>query len=262
MYTGKKSKGSKILILLKDILLITPAIVASFVVASDILGLKIMNPERIGIATLIFLITLSLSVFLDRKTHLNAIQDTLNRITDTYTFGARYLENKQAVDLELERVVRQADENIMALGGKSRVSNYLNAIEKAVSQRSVIYHRLVNGADIPHELHEHLVKMVKAPNVQIAWTGRENFVPMTVTENECIIILPTPYRDKYSGLSLPGQSNSRRYIHDFFETFFKGIPLRKEKVIEILCEKCSPNTAGDSAKIEKIIEEEIKLFGE
>lgn len=188
---------------------------------------------------------------------LQSVKRTLEGILATYTFGVLYLENSESVGLELERVVHRAEDTIMALGSKSKAPGYLSAIQEAVSRQHVIYHRLINGDHITHELHEHLSVIVYASHAHIAWTPEEKYANLTVTENECIIVFPAPYLEKYSGLKLPGQRNSQRYRRYFFEALEGSLSINTDRGIEALCEKCSPGTARNSVKIRQILLEEI-----
>jgi hypothetical protein len=256
-------KGPDPLTLLSDIVLIGAALLSIGVTLLDFLGVldqvKWLS-ERVGILTLLSLSFLLVSIVIERKRRLDTIQNTLDNIIDTYILGAQYLDDSESVTTELERVVRQADEIVMALGARSRAVSYLKAIESAVSQRSVIYYRLLDSTDITHELHEHLQTLVHAPNVHIAWTPKEKFGNLTVTEHECVIAFPAPYRNKLSGLRLPGDTNSRRYTQYFLEVFSEGLPIRTEHSIEILCERCGSNTAGNVEQIRRILGEELQAL--
>jgi hypothetical protein len=246
-----------------DGVLVGAAIISIMVTLLDFLGIldqvKWLS-DRIAILTLLSLSLLLLSVVVDRKSRLETIQATLDNIVATYSLGVQYLDNAEAVITELERTVRQAGESIMALGAKSTATGYLEAIEMAVSQRSIIYYRLLDRLDTTHELHEHLKKLIHTPNVQIGWTPREKYGNLTVTEHECVIVFPAPYKNKFSGLRLPGQANSRRYIQHFLEAFSKGIPLRTERSIELLCEKCSCDITRKPDEMKRLLSEEFQAF--
>jgi hypothetical protein len=229
----------------------------------DFLGMLDELPwlsKRVEILILLGLSFLLISLVLERKSRLDRIQNTLDNIVSTYVLGTQYLEDSRTVIGELERIARRADETIMSLGSKSSASGYLNAINEAIHQRDVIYYRLISGTHITHELHEHLRSVVHTANVQMAWTPKEKFGNLTVTEQECILVFPAPYQNQFSGLRLPGETNSRRYIQYFLEAFSKSFPVRTERSLEVMCEKCSPDTARDVEKIRKVISEEWQSF--
>lgn len=252
-----------LLTFISDLVLIGAALISIGVTLLDFLGVldevKWLS-ERVATLTLLSLSFLLVSIVIERKRRLDTIQNTLDNIVTTYTLGVQYLDDAESVTTELERIVRQADETVMALGAKSRAVRYLKAIENAVAQRAIIYYRLLDGDDITHELHEHLQRLVKAPNVQIAWTPKERFGHLTVTEHECVIVFPAPYRNKLSGLRLPGDMNSRRYTQYFLEAFSESLPIRTERSIEILCEKCGSTTAGNLDEIRRILGEELQAL--
>jgi hypothetical protein len=195
------------------------------------------------------------TVVIERAIRLDTIQATLDSILSKYMIGVQYLENLESVVSELERVARQADENIMALGARSTAPRYLEAIQDAVQRRKVIYYRLIDGTHIAHQLHEHLRIMLQSENVRIAWTPKEKFGNLTVTEDECIIAFPAPYRHKLSGLRLPGETNSRRWTQYFLEVFSQSQTISEEQSIEILCEKCSPTVERNPEEILRLLKQ-------
>lgn len=256
----RKEKRIDFVALVSDVIMIGTALLLVGITLLDFVGLlDQLNwlSDRVQVLTLLSLSFLLLSTIIERRSRLDAIQRTLGLIIKNYTFGTRYLDDEKTVVPELERVVQEANETIMALGAKSRASDYLRKIEEAIEQRHTIYYRLIDGTYIPHKLHEHLQRVVANPNVQISWTPREKFGNLTVTENECIIVFPAPYL-KFSGLLLPGETNSRRYTQYFLEAFSKALPVRTERAIEVLCDKCSPGTVGNVAEVRQIIEEELE----
>jgi hypothetical protein len=201
---------------------------------------------------------LLISAVIERTLHISRIQKTLDGIVSSYAFGHQYLDNAEVVASQLEQTTRRANESIMVLGAKSRIARYLHSLEEAVSYRGVIYYRLINSDHIDHELHEHLGKVLHNPNVQIAWTPREKYGNWVVTENEVLFVIPSPCAEKYSGLWLPGQANSRRFTQYFLELFFKSLPVRTEKAVEALCIQCSPTSARNLPKIRSVLEEELR----
>ena len=249
-----------------DVVLIGSAILSVGVTLLDFVGVLDQIPwlsSRIGVLTLLSLSFLLVSVVVERKSRLERIQNTLDSILSTYALGAQYLEDFESVMLELERAVRQANENIMALGARSRSPDYLNAIQDAVLRRHVTYYRLIDGPDVAHELHGHLRALIHVSNVHTAWTPKEKFGNLTVTDQECIIAFPAPYRGKLSGLRLPGETNSRRYSLYFLEAFRGSLAVRTEHSIEAMCEECSLGIAGDLAKMRELLEEQSRApFGE
>jgi hypothetical protein len=188
---------------------------------------------------------------------LSNVKDTLESILASYTFGVQFLDNFESVNSELARVVRRAEDTIFALGARSRSPEYLKAIEEAVTNRRVTYHRLLNAHHIAHELHEHLELLFDSPNVRISWVPKEKFNNLTVTESECVLVFPAPSSEQLSGLKLPSQANSQRYRRYFFEASEAGITITTRAGIKALCEKCSPETAKRPHEIRRVLLEEF-----
>ncbi len=258
-------RSEKVLSMLNDIILIGSTVIAISIVLLDFIGVLdkiVWLSGRVEIITLLILSLLLVNAVVDRKIGINKIQDSLDNIISSYSLGGQYLDDARAVISQLERITRKADEIIMALGAKSRASNYLLSIKEAVFQRNVIHYRLIDGEYIPHSLHEHLIEIIKSPNVHVAWTPKEKFGNLLLTENGCVIAFPAPYIEKFSGIWLPGEENSRRFAQYFLEVFSKSLPVSTEKAIEVLCMECSPSTAGNILEINRIIEQEIKTSSE
>jgi hypothetical protein len=172
-----------------DLVLFGSALLSAGVVLLDSLGVLDQIPwlaERIPILALLSISFLLASAVIERRTRIEKIQQTLDNIVSSFAFGAQYLDDAAAVTTQLERITRQANESLMALGAKSSAVKYLNSIREAVTQRQVIHHRLLDGDYISHELHEHLGELVGAPNVYLSWTPREKFGNFVVTENEAV----------------------------------------------------------------------------
>src|SRR5437588_10983796 len=100
------SRRARLLSRVNDIILIGIAAVASILIGVSRLGLVQLSDRNIGIATLFFLITFALSVFIERRTYLNNIQNQLDSIMDNHNLGVRYLEDEEIVDSELTEAIR------------------------------------------------------------------------------------------------------------------------------------------------------------
>jgi hypothetical protein len=154
-------------------------------------------------------------------------------------------------------MVRKADEFIIALGAKSTATPYLDQIAHKVSSGDIIYYRLLTGDHITHDLHVHLDALLNTPGVQIAWNRSEKYGNLTVSEQQAIVALPTPYWNRFAGLKLPGERNTRLYSQYFLEALAKSVPVRTMRAIEALCETCSPHTSRNERQIEQILRDEL-----
>ncbi|HLO14009.1 MAG TPA: hypothetical protein VK206_04210 [Anaerolineales bacterium] len=264
-------KRRDLLSTIDQVLTIVVAVLAILFVFADLLFdfLHSVNPNRfqsisdfLPKLTLFVLGYLLISLAIERRKRFDTMQSTLDEVLHSYSVGAQYLEDMESVGTALEKLARSADECIMALGSRSQNSTYLANIENAVIGRNVLYYRLIDSSEITHELHIHLKKVIVDANVQVAWTPKEKFGNLTVSDKDCVIAFPAPYKNQLSGLHLPGETNSRRYSQFFLEAFSKGITLKTEKGIEALCEKCSPNVSGNSTKVQEILIDELQKFME
>ena len=250
---GKPNRA--LLAQVNDLILFGVALASIILIACSGLGWLQLSDRNLSIAILVFLITFAVSIFVERRTYLSSIQSRLDTILNNYSMGVHYLEDEKLVASELTKAVRGAEQRIRAIGAKSEIIAYLKEIESAVLRRGVSYYRLINGTHIRHTLHQHLSRLLKDSSglVRIAWSDRNNLVSMTVTENECVIILPSTDREKYAGLRLPSQT-SDTYTEHFMSTFSAGtIELHLEGQLEALCEKCSAAVDREPGKMEELL---------
>ena len=128
-----KKNNQDILTKINDAVLFGSGGLASLVSLLDFLGVLdeiSWLSNRVNILILLCVSFLLISVVIERKTRLDVIQYTLDDIIKNYAFGAQYIQDAESVALELERIVRQADECVMAMGAKSRARGYLESIEE------------------------------------------------------------------------------------------------------------------------------------
>lgn len=253
-------KSRKVLDTINDAALFIPGVIAITIASIDFLDLwdkiPIVNRERMLTLVLLCSGLLVIGIVLERRIYLASIQETLNSISFN-TVGVESLENPQILNSELERAIRKSDQSILVVGAKSRSSPYLNTIKEFVQNQDVIYKRLIDGTYIPHELHLHLLSLIDDPRVQIAWTPREKFGNFTVTDNECIVAFPSVNSAKYFGIRICGQKYTIQMKEYFYESFNHALLIPNAKALNSLCEKCSPKTARNAAKIHAIIKREL-----
>lgn len=246
--------------IISEFVLIVSAILAVGITLLDFVGLldqvKWLNAHLPTITLLAISFVLIVTV-IDRHTKLARIERLLQQSIDTYVLGVQYLEDSSSVINELQDMVRKADEFIMALGAKSTATPYLDQITHKVSSGDITYYRLLTGDHITHDLHVHLDALLNTPGVQIAWNRSEKYGNLTVSEQQAIVTLPTPYWNRFAGLKLPGERNTRLYSQYFLEAFAKSVPVRTNRAIEALCETCSPNTSRNERQIEQILRDEL-----
>lgn len=245
---------------ISDIVLIVSAILVIGITLLDFIGLldqvKWLS-ARLPTITLLVISFVLIATVVDRHTKLARIERLLQRSIDTYVLGVQYLEDSSSVISELQDMVRKADEFIMALGAKSKATPYLDRITCKVSSGHISYYRLLAGDHITHDLHVHLDALLNTPGVKIAWNRSEKYGALIVSEQQAIVVLPTPYWNRFAGIKLPGERNARLYSQYFLGAFAKSVPVRTKRAVEALCETCSPNTARDERQIKQILRDEL-----
>jgi hypothetical protein len=245
---------------ISDIVLIVSALLAVAITLLHFIGLldqvKWLN-ARLPTITLLAISFVMFATVIDRHTKLARIERLLQQSMDTYVLGVQYLKDSSSVIAELQDMVRKAEEFIMALGAKSTATPYLQQITDRASSGEIIYYRLLTGDHITHNLHIHLDFLLNTPGVHIAWNRSEKYGNLTVSEQQAIVALPTPYWNKFAGIKLPGERNARLYSQYFLEALAKSVPVRTKRAIEALCETCSANTTRYEQQIEQILRDEL-----
>lgn len=203
-----------------------------------------------------------LLISVQRRQHLDDIQSQLDNIVTSFTLGVQHLDRPDLVFQELTKSVREAEIYILAIGGRSSNIDYLNAIETKVSQGPITYHRLIAGPEITHELHEHLARLLPNTRVFIAWTHKEKFGNLTVTDHQCIFAFPAPVKDQLTGLLLPRDDDSKRYSQYFHAAYHNCPTIHTERPLAALCERCNPRNSENVDEIRKIVLEENQTFME
>ena len=155
----------------------------------------------------------------------------------------KFLRTREAVHLALEQMISQTREQIRVVGGKSRGKQYLEAIERAVTERSISYHRLLTGPDITHELHEHLAELLGSPVVQIRTAGKVYFGHMTITDRDSLLLLPSARKEDFFALRFSGYVHSVRFT-EYFSELFNVYGTKSDRVEDMstlarLCDTCS-----------------------
>lgn len=155
--------------------------------------------------------------------------------------SAIYLSQASDVGEALVSSINSTRESIHALGARSSATKYLRAIEDAVLRRKVPYYRVLDGDEISHALHEHLRRLLtgNAPNVFIAWTRKEKYGNMTVTDACVVIAFPSPYTDRLSGLKLNGVELAAHYGRQILAIYGSDESVKMGSLdLEALCEEC------------------------
>lgn len=180
---------------------------------------------------------LMLSTVIERRTKLEALASRLESLAALLT-DARYLPYADAVKRALEEAVEQTRQRVLAIGSKSTARRYLRSIEYAVMHRNVTYYRILDGDSIFHPLHEHLVKLHGRKNVFIALVDRENYGNITVCDGVTVLAFPSPFQDKFSGLSVLGAAASTQYGEQILAIYATANRVDDVLRLKALCADC------------------------
>jgi hypothetical protein len=193
--------------------------------------------SSIGLSALGLLL---LATVIDRRTKLDLLVSRIESLPGLLT-DSRYLPNARAVERALQDAVDQTKDRVLAVGSKSTASDYLQAIERAIAQRGAKYYRILEGDDIHHALHEHLVRARGQRNVFIGWADRENYGNITVCDDVTIFAFPSPDQDSFSGLSVFATAAGARYGEQIYAIYAQTNPKMNpvdEARLKQLCLDC------------------------
>lgn len=242
-----------------DGVLIASAVVSILITLLDFTGLLDGIPwlnARLPTLILLAVSLLLVANVVERRTRLAHIEKLIEQTANSAALGVQYLDDGTLVVNELQATVRSANEYIMAVGGRSTATVYLDLITARVEEDGLQYYRLLTGDHITHDLHLHLKRLIESPQVRVAWAHSEKYRSFTASEQQTVVVLPTPYRNKFAGIRLPGERNALLHSQYFLETFAKSLPVRTLHGLEILCENCSP-AVHERAKLEKLLADEV-----
>jgi hypothetical protein len=150
----------------------------------------------------------------------------------------QYLENKEEVDRELEKLAETAEDFIVATGSKSHNKKYLNIIEKKVSMGEISYWRLLLDDKITHELCEHIQKLIKTPNVTIGIVTDKGYGNLLVVDDGALIALPIPGQGGLMGIKIPNKTTSSRLFRYLMTLFPEARIINNIDDVLMICEKC------------------------
>ena len=253
-----KNKYKKFTLAINDLIIYLSGFIAIFISILDFSGILSGIPwlsNRIHVITLLAVGLILISIAIERRLSLESISERLKVMEQSGVFGSYYISDTKKVLIQLQKTSEEATDTLMAIGSNSSAKTYLSNIEDQVKNGNLAYYRLLDGCFITHELHDHLEKIIENEHVHIAWTEREKFGNLVVTENDCIIAFPTSREDKFSALRLPGSKNSRLYTQYFLEAYSGCQRLTRKESLSTLCRDCSPESAGNAGKIKEIIAE-------
>jgi hypothetical protein len=240
---------------LASLLLWTVTVTVILISVSDLTGVLQVKwlENRFQTITLLAVGVVLLTVLVERHTSLSRLVLELTYLRRSALLRAEYLADSDRVVEELFALVDNADERILALGGKSTADPYLDRIGDKVTSGQITYSRLLTGDHITHELHQHLKELLSLETVTVAWTGREKYTSMTVSEKGAVLLFPTPHPKRFRGLRLEGAEHATHLGDVFRDAGSDSKKVTLPESLELLCENCGPDIR-DSALLSERLE--------
>jgi hypothetical protein len=125
------------------------------------------------------------------------LEDYIKELLETHIPDVVYIDDPEVIKTEFINAVNKAEKYIMTTGGKSRIKEYLSAIEKNLEGKGIEYYRIVFGLKISTELYEHLSKIVGNQTVYISYNSQEFAPTLLLTEKVVFLGLPEPKPDEF-----------------------------------------------------------------
>jgi len=150
-----------------------------------------------------------------------------------------YMESRNEVEIEITKLTEQADEFIVATGGRSRNQEYLKVIEHKVRSGDVTYWRLIFDEQITHEVCEHIRSILSLPNVMIGQIESKGYGNMLVVDAGFIIALPVPGHGGLMGIKIPNSVSAQRMFRYLMMVYPNAKRISTPQEVKALCEKCA-----------------------
>jgi len=133
-------------------------------------------------------------ILIHRRT--TVFEDSVKELLETHIPDIVYLDNSDTIKAEFLEAVNGAEKYIITTGGKSRIKEYLSAIEKNLEENEIEYYRIISGEKISNELYEHLSKIIGREGVYVSYT-LHHLPTLLLTEKICFMGFPDPKPDEF-----------------------------------------------------------------
>lgn len=124
-------------------------------------------------------------------------EDSVKELLETHIPNIVYLDDSETIKVEFIKAVNDAEKYIMTTGGKSRIKEYLCAIERNLEEKEIEYYRIIFGEKISNESYEHLSKIIGIDGTYISYTPQELTPTLLLTEKVAFLGLPDPKPDEF-----------------------------------------------------------------
>ncbi len=147
-------------------------------------------------------------------------ENSVMELLETHIPDIVYIDDPDAIKSEFIDAINKAEKYIMTTGGKSRIKEYLLAIEKKLEEGDIEYYRILFGEKITNELYEHLSRIIGNEGVYVSYTLRELAPTLLLTEKVAFIGLPEPKPEEFKAcLKIPDEriiEKLGRYIRNWY----------------------------------------------
>jgi hypothetical protein len=176
---------------------------------------------------------------------LDRFEGRFTRSLDSRLPPVEYLEVRHEVEAALTRLVRAAQQYVVAVGGRSRNSDYLSGIEAKVHEAEIRYWRLLlDGQPITHQMCEHLRRLLTNADVVIAAIPNRGYAQVTVTDAGFVSVLPLPGRGALTGILVPNPAAAQQLFIYTMVIYGSGTRVTDGDAIRNLCEDCRTDAEG------------------
>jgi len=134
-------------------------------------------------------------ILLHRRT--TAFEDSVKELLETHIPNIVYIDDSDTIKVEFIKAVNDAEKYIMTTGGKSRIKEYLSAIESNLEEKEIEYYRIIFGEKISNELYAHLSKIIGREGIYVSYTPQELIPTLLLTEKVAFLGLPDPKPDEF-----------------------------------------------------------------
>ncbi len=220
-----------------NFLLIISILIAIVISVFTVIGGADPNILIIVLPLVSVLIVFLISIYLMGKVEKRLSQSLNRRLPE-----ARYLESRSEVEIETTKLAEQADEYIVATGGRSRNQKYLKVIENKVRTGELTYWRLILNERITHEMCEHLCSVLSMPNVMTGQIDDRGYGNILVVDTGFIIALPVPGHGGLMGIKIPNRASASRIFKYLMMVFPDSERISSSQEVKAICEQCSDLT--------------------
>lgn len=170
-------------------------------------------------------------ILIHRRT--TTFENSVEELLKTHIPDTVYITDSAVLKTEFIKAVNEAEKYIMTTGGRSKIKEYLSAIERNLEEKEIGYYRIIFGEEISNALYDHLSKIIGKEEVYLSYVPQELTPTLLLTEKVAFIGLPDPKPGEFKTcLKIPDKKiidKLERYIRIWYA---KGEKLSNKEDIE------------------------------